>query len=212
MATPGARAAAAESLLSYSALGSDWSSAMPSLRAVVGGRGRRLAMQTMSNTLLCDTAVTPDGCVMVIEDVGTRGNSGTYVHADLDCEAGVAWDALWVHTMSDHECDVVGRAVRVRVFSGSDSRGLGVRVFDGELNVASGILALGHRHNRGRQLLCGAASIVRLTVFAGHSIEAIQFEGSDAEYPVSGPSEVNLLLHGDPAFVPVVSRPRAQWH
>lgn len=163
-------------------------------------------MRTISNTLLCEKQITPDGCVLVIEDVGAKGNSGVYVHADRDCRVAAAADALWVHTMSDHECDVVGRPVLVRVFSGADNRRLGVRVFDGELNVASGVLALGHRHNSDRLLLAGPPSRVRVTVYLGYDIDAITFEGSDSEYPVSGPSEVNVLLQGEPGFVPVVSR------
>lgn len=164
-------------------------------------------MRTISNTLLCNTQITPDGCVLVIEDVGAKGNSGVYVHADHDCQAAAVQDALWVHTMSDHECDVVGRPVLVRVFAGADNCRLGVRAFDGELNVASGVFALGHRHNPDRLLFSGPPSVVRVTVYLGYDIDAIKFEGSDSEYPVSGPSEVNVLLHGEPGFVPVASRP-----
>ncbi len=142
---------------------------------------------------------------MVIEDVGTKGNSGIDVHADIDWKASEVRDALWVHTMSSHECDIVGRPVQVRVLAGSETHRLGVSVFDGELNIASGVLAVGHRRSRDRQLLFGTPSIVRLSVFLGYDIEAIRFGGSDGEYPVSGASEVNVLIHGQSDFAPASS-------
>ncbi|MDR3663147.1 MAG: hypothetical protein P4L86_22655 [Mycobacterium sp.] len=168
-------------------------------------------MQTTTNTLLCEAAITPDGSVMVIEDIGASGISGTYVHADLDCGMGTVQNALWVHTMNVHECVVVGRPVSVRVFSGADTHGLGVPAFCGELNVASGVLAVGDRHNPGRQLLLGSPSVVRVSVFLGNDIEVVGFDNSGVGYPVSGPSEVNVLLHGDPGFAPAVADPKARW-
>lgn len=154
-------------------------------------------MRTATNRLLCDTAIAPDGCVVVIEDVGAKGMSGTYVHADIDPNAQTVQGALWVHTMSAHECDIVGRQVRVRVFSGSDTDGLGAPAFDGRLNISSGVLAIGDRRNPDRQLLIGPPSVIRVSVFVGNDIDAICFDDSGVSYPTSGPSEITLLLHGD---------------
>lgn len=52
-----------------------------------GAVGRSLALRTTTNTLWCDTTITPDGCVVVIEDGGASRVSGTYVPADIDFTA-----------------------------------------------------------------------------------------------------------------------------
>ncbi len=39
----------------------------------------------MTNTVLCDAQVTPDGAVVVIEDVGARGVPGLYAHEAMGC-------------------------------------------------------------------------------------------------------------------------------
>lgn len=179
------------------------------MAAVSGSRGG-FAVGVTTNTLLCDAEIAPDGSVVVIEDVGANGLSGVYVHPDIDGDGGTA-RALWVHTMGIHECDIVGRLVRVRVFAGSDARGLGVPTFDGRLDIASGVMALGDRHNPTRQLLFGAPAVVHVSVFLGNDIETIQFGDSESRYPVSGPSEVNVLLRGDPGFVHALGYPMPRW-
>lgn len=163
-----------------------------------------------TNKMLCDSEIAPDGSVVVIEDVGAGGVSGVYVHPDVLGDGGVV-RALWVHTMNIHECDLAGRMVRVRVYSGTDIRGLGVPAFDGQLDIASGVLALGDRHNRSRQLLFGRPKVVRVTVFLGNEIETVQFGDSDSCYPVSGPSEVNVLLRGESGFVHALGYPMPRW-
>lgn len=154
-------------------------------------------MRTATNKLLCDVTIAPDGGMVVIEDAGAKGITGAYVRPDIDPDPGTVQRALWVLTMSVHECDVVGRKIRVRVLSGSDTGGLGVRAFDGHLNIASGLLAIGDRRNPGRQLLVGPSAVVGVSVFVGNDIDAICFDDSGVSYPTSGPSEVTLLLHGD---------------
>lgn len=167
-------------------------------------------MGAMTNRLLCDAEIAPDGCIVVIEDVGAKGLSGVYVHQDTDGNDGTA-RALWVHTMGIHECELVDRLVRVRVFSGSNTRGFGKPAFDGRLDIASGVLAVGDRHNRTRQLLFGTPTVVQVSVFLGNEIETIQFGGAASGYPVSGPSEVNVFLHGETDFVHALGYPVPRW-
>ncbi|SDZ90647.1 MULTISPECIES: hypothetical protein [unclassified Mycobacterium] len=167
-------------------------------------------MGVTTNKVLCDSEIAPDGSVVVIEDVGAGGVSGVYVHSDVPTDVGIA-RALWVHTMNVDECDLVGRMVRVRVYSGTDTRGLGVPAFDGQLDIATGVLALGDRHNRTRQLLFGTPKVVRVIVFLGNEIETVQFGDSDSCYPLSGPSEISVLLHGESDFVHVLGYPMPRW-
>jgi hypothetical protein len=162
---------------------------------VVAGRGV-LAVRTVTNRLLCETTIAPDGGIVVIEDAGTAGVSGTYVHAEIAPAPETVHRALWVHTMNFHECDVVGRRVYVRVLSGSDTGGLGVLAFDGYLNIISGLLAIGERRNPDRQLLVGPPGVIRVSVFVANDIDAVCFDDSGVSYPTSGPSEITLLLHG----------------
>jgi hypothetical protein len=154
-------------------------------------------VRTATNWLLCETAIAPDGGIVVIEDAGTTGVSGTYVHAEIAPAPDAVHRALWVHTMNVHECDVVGRRVYVRVLSGSDAGGLGVLAFDGHLNLTSGLLAVGERRNPDRQLLVGPPGVIRVSVFVANDINAVCFDDSGVSYPTSGPSEITLLLHGD---------------
>lgn len=154
-------------------------------------------MRTATSKLLCEVMIAPDGGMVVVEDAGAKGTRGTYVHPDIEPEPATVQRALWVRTMSAHECDVVGRKIQVRVLSGTDTGGLGVRAFDGHLNIASGLLAIGDRHNPDRQLLVGPAAVIGVSVFVGNDIDAICFDDSGVSYPTSGPSEVTLLLHGD---------------
>lgn len=168
-------------------------------------------MRTATNKLLCDIMIAPDGGVVVIEDAGAKGITGTYVHADIEPEPAAEQRALWVRTMSADECDVVGRQVRVRVLSGSDTGGLGVRAFDGHLNIASGLLAIGARRNPGRQLLVGPSGVIGVSVFVGNDVDAICFDDSGVSYPTSGPSEVTLLLHGDAWHTYTLRNTVARW-
>lgn len=154
-------------------------------------------MRTATNKLLCDAMMAPDGYMVVIEDAGAKGITGTYVHPDIDPDPATVQRALWVRTMSAHECDVVGRKIQVRVLSGSDTGELGVRAFDGYLNIGSGLLAIGDRRNPDRQLLVGPSAVIGVSVFVGYDIDAISLDDSGVSYPTSGPSEVTLLLHGD---------------
>lgn len=156
-----------------------------------------MAARTATNKLLCDIMIAPDRGVVVIEDAGTQGVTGTYVRPGIDPESAQVQLALWVATMSADECDAVGRQVRVRVLSGSDTGGLGVRAFDGRLNIASGLLAIGDRSNPDRQLLVGPSGVIGVSVFVDTDIDAICCDDSGIGHAPSGPSEVTLLLHGD---------------
>lgn len=156
-----------------------------------------VAARTATNKLLCDIMIAPDRGVVVVEDAGTQGITGTYVQADVDPEPAPVQQALWVRTMSADECDVAGRLIRVRVLSGWDTGGLGVRAFDGRLNIASGLLAIGDRRNPERQLLVGPSGVISVSVFVGHDFDAICFDECGIGYPPSGLSAVTVLLHGD---------------
>lgn len=164
--------------------------------ATFGGWKGVLTVRRATSRLLCETTIAPDGGVVVIEDAGTTGVSGTYVHAEIVPAPDDVHRALWVHTMNFHECDIVGRRVYVRVLSGEDTGGLGVLAFDGYLNIASGLLAIGERRNPNRQLLVGPPGVIRVSVFVANDIDAVCFDDSGVSYPMSGPSEITLLLHG----------------
>ncbi|MUL65158.1 hypothetical protein BOO86_11835 [Mycobacterium sp. CBMA 234] len=137
---------------------------------------------------------------MVIEDAGANGSAGAYVHLDIDYEQYLPQPALWVHTMSMHECDLVGRLVHVKVLTGPDRDGLGELAYDGQLTVPSGIIAVGDVRDPGRQLLCGSPTTLDVSVFVDTEIHGAHFDNPMGEYPVSGPSDVNILLRGDPGF------------
>jgi hypothetical protein len=172
-----------------------------------------LAVRTATNKLLCDITIAPDGGFIVIEDAGEKEISGAraFVTTEIDCEAATVQRALWVQTMSAHECDVVGRGIRVRVLSGSDTGGLGVRTFDGQLNIASGLLAIGDRRNPDRQLLVGPTGVVGISVFVGNDVDAICFDDPAVTYPTSGPSEMTLLLRGDAWHTYTLRNTVARW-
>lgn len=170
-----------------------------------------MAARTATNKLLCDTLIAPDRGIVVIEDAGTQGNTGTYVQADSEPEPDQVQLALWVRTMSADECDAVGRQIRVRVFSGSDTGELGVRAFDGHLNIASGLLAIGHRRNPDRQLVVGPSGVIGVSVFVGNDVDAIRCGDSGIGCPPSGPSEVALLLHGDAWHTYTLRNAGARW-
>lgn len=169
-----------------------------------------MAVRTATK-LLCDIMIAPDGDVITIEDAGTKGMTGTDVSTQTDPGSETVRRALWVQTMSAHECDVVGRQIRVRVLSGADTGGLGVRVFDGHLNIVSGLLAIGDRRNPDRQLLVGPAGVIGVSVFVGNDIAAICFDDSGASYPTSGPSEVTVLLHGNSWHTYTLRNTVARW-
>lgn len=190
-----------------------WSNAwiaicLRNVAATCGGSKKGLAVRTATNWLFCETALAPDGGIVVIEDAGTPNVSGTYVHAEIALAPEAVHRALWVHTMNVHECDVVGRRVYVRVLSGSDTGGLGVLAFDGRLNITSGLLAIGERRNPDRRLLVGPPGVIRVSVFVAHDIDAVCFDDSGVSYPTSGPSEVTLLLHGATWHTRAVNRTR----
>lgn len=166
-----------------------------------------------ANRLLCDVLTTPDRYVVTIEDAGARGASGIHVQDEPHSvvEVSVPQQVLRVHTMGMHECDVFGRRIRVRVFAGTARRGLGILAFDGRLNIASGTLAIGDSRSPERQLLFGPPSILRTCIFFEYAVEALYMGDSSTGYPVSGPSDVNVLLYGDRGFTPAVADIARPW-
>ncbi len=169
----------------------------------------------MTNTVLCDTQVTPDGAVMVIEDVGARGVPGIFAHEAMGCVVSPPrpLHAIWVHTMSMFDGELLGHQVRVRVLVGTDTRGLGQPVYRGEFTVASGVLAIGEARNPDRQLLFGTPAILQVTVLVETTDEVIHFSDPPADYPVSGPTDVTVLIADNPGFTHAVSNTvlRRRW-
>lgn len=159
----------------------------------------------MTNTVLCDAQVTPDGAVVVIEDVGARGVPGVYIDERVGYVApSQPVHAIWVRTMSMFDGELLGRGVRVRVLVGTEPRGLGDPVYRGELAIASGVVAIGEAHNPDRKLLVGLPAILKVTIFADTTIDAIHFDDPPADYPVSGPTDIAVLIHDNPGFAHAV--------
>jgi hypothetical protein len=161
--------------------------------------------------LLCDIMIAPDGAVITLEDAGAKGVTSTHVSTEVNPVPATVQRSLRVRTMTRDECDVAGRQIRVRVLSGADTGGLGVRAFDGHLNIDSGMLAIGDRRNPDRQLLVGPSGVIGVSVFVGNDIDAICFEESGAGYPTSGPSEVTVLLHGNSWHTYTLRNTVARW-
>lgn len=168
----------------------------------------------MTTALLCDLQATPDGCVLTIEDADahrTPDGLGVYLHGDrntdTDIDATEPQRALWIRTMNIHECTTLGRLVRVRVLTGiKPHHRLGELAFNGHLDISSGILAIGDTRSPDRHLLSGPPSILRVSVYTSHTAEFI-----DDDYPVSGPSDITVLIHGDPHFRHAVADIPAPW-
>jgi hypothetical protein len=77
----------------------------------------------------------------------------------------------------------------VRVLSGADTGDLGVLVFQGQLDIANGMLAVVADRNPAHQLLFGSPVRVALSVFGDNVVEVIHFDEPTGGYPVSGPSD-----------------------
>lgn len=153
------------------------------------------------NTVLCDARVTPDGSLVVIEDVGARGLGSVYLDGDTPVEDRVGpVHALWVRTMSVHEVELLGAGVRVRVLVGADTGGLGTLVFRGALTVGSGVLAIGDARSPDRQLLFGAPATLHVSVLVENSMGTVHFTHPPEDYPVSGPSDIAVLIADNPGF------------
>lgn len=153
------------------------------------------------NTVLCDARVTPDGSVVVIEDVGARGLGNAYLDGATPVvdRAGPV-HTLWVRTMSVHEAELLGAGVRARVLVGTDTDGLGTLVFRGELAVGSGVLAIGDARSPDRQLLFGAPATLHVSVYTENAMGTVHFTHPPEDYPVSGPSDVVVLIADNPGF------------
>ncbi|TQK31850.1 hypothetical protein FBY28_4895 [Arthrobacter sp. SLBN-53] len=153
------------------------------------------------NTVLCDARVTPDGSVVVIEDVGARGLGSVYLDgATPVVDRAEPVHTLWVRTMSVHEAELLGAGVRARVLVGTDTGGPGTLVFRGELAVGSGVLAIGDARSPDRQLLFGAPATLHVSVFTENCLGTVHFTHPPEDYPVSGPSDVVVLIADNPGF------------
>lgn len=97
------------------------------------------------NELLLDVEVDPwGGSTISIEDLDTDDRPGVPpdgFKTEIWCWSTI--HSIDVYTMSQDESETTERLVRVRVYRGTDSVGLGERAFDGELELTTGTLAVG---------------------------------------------------------------------
>ena len=157
------------------------------------------------NDLHLDLEVYPYGSTVSIEDLETEDVPGVPAGAKVDVWCYASNHSIDVYTMSYDETDAADRAVRVRVYSGADPSGLGSMVFDGPLELASGILAIRDDIDppaEDQQLQLGPGS-VHLQIFTVRAIETVHYNQPEpGDHPVSGPSDINVLIRRDLATAP----------
>lgn len=149
------------------------------------------------NEMLLDVEVLPAVSHVTIEDVMTEDMPGVPQGAKTDIWCWSTLHSIDVYTMNQDESDAAERLVRVRVYRGTDPADLGERVFDGELELTTGILAVGSDLGappEEQQLHLGPG-IVHLQIFTEKAIQTVHHELPEpGEYPISGPTEVNVLI------------------
>lgn len=100
-------------------------------------------MPTPAHEPILETEIFPDAGFVVIEDLGTQDVVGL---SEAGHRAGyeATRHRLDIYTMSADESDMIGREVIVRVYAGDplDTDELGQLIFDGELDITTGILAI----------------------------------------------------------------------
>lgn len=93
--------------------------------------------------ILLDGDVRPDGGIVVIEDLGTVDTADVLTEGGLLAGYDATAHSVDVYTCSADDAAVARRGVRVRVYSGDHVNGLGPAIFDGQLDITSGVLAIG---------------------------------------------------------------------
>jgi hypothetical protein len=149
------------------------------------------------NELLLDIEVFPNGSTVTIEDLETEDIPGIPDGAMTDIWCWATSHSIDVYTMSPDESDTAERLVRVRVYGGSNPDGLGERVFDGDLEITTGVLAVGSDLGappEDQQLQLGPG-VVHLQIFTRKAIQMVYADLPEPkEYPISGPTDINILL------------------
>ncbi len=102
-----------------------------------------------------------------------------------------------VYTMSQDESETTERLVRVRVYRGTDSVGLGERAFDGGAgtdNWDPGSRRLPRTPPEEQQLHL-SPGLVHLQIFTEKAIQTVHYDLPEpGEYPISGPTDINVLI------------------
>jgi len=147
------------------------------------------------NELLLDVHVFPWGSTVSIEDLDTEDQAGVPDGAKTTIWCWSTDHAIDVYTLSGDESDDAERLVHVRVYRGTDPTGLGERVFDGNLELTTGILAVGAYIGTPppEQQLNLGPGVIHLQIFTAKAIQTAR-TGRDDEYPISGPTDINVLL------------------
>jgi hypothetical protein len=149
------------------------------------------------NEMLLDVEMLPAVNHVTIEDVMTEDMPGVPDGVKTEIWCWSTRHSINVYTMGEDESDATGRLVRVRVYRGTDTAGLGERVFDGELELTTGILAVGSDLGAppDEQQLNLGPGIVRLQIFTEKAIQTVHNNlPQPGEYPISGPTDVNVLV------------------
>ncbi|MGJ6121622.1 hypothetical protein QN239_03495 [Mycolicibacterium sp. Y3] len=147
------------------------------------------------NEMLLDVEVFPWGSYVSIEDLETLDQAGVPEGAKTDTWCWATAHAIDVYTLSPDESDDAERLVRIRVYRGTNSTGLGEQVFDGELELTTGILAVGSDLGappEEQQLNLGPG-VVHLQIFTQKLVQTAK-TGQPDEYPISGPTDINVLI------------------
>ena len=150
----------------------------------------------MPNELLFEGEIYPDGSQIKIEDPGT---------ADIPegVTEGAAFDAsdssVSVYTMSADEAETIERDVVTRVYKGSDPDGLGELIFDQDVTFTQPFMGVGevlHDESELTHIPLERTGPIRLQIFTANTIETVTYP-DHGDHPVSGPSEVNILIRYD---------------
>lgn len=154
---------------------------------------------TDSNEVLLDQVeVFPHGGIVVIEDFGTFDSADSLTADGVETGGYDATEhSIDVYTFSADEADTAGRGVTVRVYSGGQTDGLGTMIFDGQLDVTSGVLAIGgtlqdpeemHRIPLPHHGSCN------IKIFANYTVSTIHYTSTNEDRPASGPSDIVVLI------------------
>jgi hypothetical protein len=147
--------------------------------------------------IVLDVELFPWGHKVVFEDLQTLDTPGVPDGAATDIWCWATPHSIDVYTMTQDQSDDAERLVRVRVLRGTGTQGLGDLVFDGNLELTTGILAVGSELGapppEDRQLSLGVGTVA-LKIFTAKAVQAAK-AGTPDEYPLSGPTDVTVLLH-----------------
>lgn len=139
------------------------------------------------NQVLLDVNVFPDYGLVRIEDLGTKEVP------DYDDEKiCISAHAAYILTMTADEADMAGRGVQVRVLRGSDRDDLGELVFDQEMTVDSGILAIGavaDDDDNLHKVQLPNSGPRHVQIFTASNIPSQQLD-----WPIEGATEINVLV------------------